>query len=105
MSLLTEELRALLPPLYAQEGDENPMVYAKFVTSVTPDSSWIWYVTEGSHREDDFVFFGYVVGFEAEWGYFALSELESSCGPCGDHVHHDPRFTPRRLNEIEDANK
>jgi len=34
-------------------------------------------VTEGSPEESDFIFFGFVIGHAEEWGYFALSELES----------------------------
>jgi hypothetical protein len=73
MQLLTQELRAQLPKLYAQENVKDPIVHAKYFTS---DSSWAWYVTEGEPDEDDSRFFGYVVGFENEWGYFVLSELD-----------------------------
>jgi hypothetical protein len=31
-------------------------------------SGLIWYVTEGSPEDDDFVFFGFVIGPEREWG-------------------------------------
>lgn len=48
----------------------------------TPDSGWTWYVTEGEEEDGDFRFFGFVVGFEKEWGYFVLSELEGARGPC-----------------------
>jgi hypothetical protein len=73
MKLLTDELAAQLPPLYSQDGDGDPMVWAKFFT---PDSSWSWFVTEGEPDDGDFLFFGFVQGHEGEWGYFALSELE-----------------------------
>ena len=78
MQLLTKELRATLPPLYGQEGNKNPIVYAKFFT---PDSDWTWFITEGGAEEDDFIFFCYLIDFEEEWGYSALSELESVRGP------------------------
>ena len=57
MDLLTEALRATLPPLYGQEPAADPIVYAKFFT---PDGEWTWYVTEGSAAGEDFKFFGYV---------------------------------------------
>ena len=98
MELLTEELRKLLPALYAQEREKDPMVYIKFFT---PASCWTWYVTEGSSEEDDFIFFGYVIGFEREWGYFSLSEFEDSCGPCGPMVERDLYFEPARFSEVE----
>jgi len=98
MELLTEELKKLLPPLYAQEGDKDPMVYVKFFAV---RSNWTWYVTEGQQEEDDFLFFGYVIGFEREWGYFSLSELQSSCGPCGQEVERDLYFQPTRFSEVQ----
>ena len=78
MELLTAVLRAELPKLYSQDGNENPTVYAKFFF---PAGRWTWFVTEGEADEDDFRFFGYVIGFEEEWGYFVLSEMESVRGP------------------------
>ena len=74
MQLLTDELRAQLPALYSQENESDAMVYAKFFT---PWTGWTWLVTEGSEEEDDFIFFGYVIGLESEWGYFSLNELEA----------------------------
>ena len=73
MKLLTDELRARLPPLYSQEAEAEPIVYAKFFL---PGTGWTWYVTEAAQQEDDFLFFGFVVGLESEFGYFLLSELE-----------------------------
>lgn len=74
MELLNPELRAELPKLYSQDGNHNPMVYAKFFF---PAGNWTWYVTEGEKDGDDFRFFGYVIGHEREWGYFSLNELKS----------------------------
>ena len=98
MELLTEELRKLLPPLYSQEGVKDPMVYARFFS---PISHWNWYVTEGSPENCSFVFFGYVIGHEREWGYFLLSELEDTCGPCPSFVERDDSFQPTRFSEVE----
>ena len=91
MELLTEELRRGLPALYSQEGNPDPVVHVKFFT---PDSTWTWYVTEGSAEGDDFLFFGYAIGFEREWGYFHLSELTESLGPMGLPIERDLYFKP-----------
>jgi hypothetical protein len=99
MKLLTDELRAQLPPLYAQEHEDDAMIYAKFFT---PWTGWTWFVTEGSQEDDDFIFFGYVIGLEAEWGYFSLNELESVRGPAGLTIEQDLYFTPKRKSEIPD---
>ena len=98
MELLTAEGRRTLPPLYAQENNRDPVVHLKLFT---PDSNWTWYVTEGSEQEGDFIFFGYVIGFEREWGYFALSELEAARGPLGLPIERDVHFSPVPFSNIE----
>jgi hypothetical protein len=105
------KLRAKLPPLYSQEQVEDPMVYVKFFT---PDSSWTWYATEGSPVDEndimiregestpavDFLFFGYVIGQDAELGYFSLSELEQIRGRFGLPVERNLYFEPCKLSEV-----
>lgn len=100
MQLLDDELRKRLPPLYAQEAEAEPMVYAKFFM---PGTAWTWYVTEGSEQEADFLFFGFVVGLESEFGYFLLSELESVTNPLGLHVERDLAFREGRLTDVVPA--
>jgi len=95
MKLLTEELRKKIPPLYSQEENPDPIVHCKFFT---PDSSWTWYVIEFDGED---TFFGYVVGFVPELGYFSLSELESIRGPLGLPVERDLYFEPKPLSEIK----
>ena len=73
MELLPSELREKLPKLYAQESAEDHFVYVKYFF---PAANWTWFVTEGEPRGDDFLFFGYVIGLEKEWGYFTLQQLE-----------------------------
>jgi hypothetical protein len=97
MQLLTEELRASLPPLYAQDGNKNPTVHAKFFT---PDSNWTWFITEGGPEEDDYIFFGYVIGQAEEWGYSALSDLESVRGPLHLPIERDLYFKPGPWSEV-----
>ncbi|MGO8672414.1 MAG: DUF2958 domain-containing protein [Capsulimonadaceae bacterium] len=67
MEFLPAELAAKVPPLYSQEETPGPTV---LVTFFTPDSNWTWYATE--YDPEERVFFGLVVGFEAELGYFSL---------------------------------
>jgi len=92
--LLTEELRKALPKLREQEGAADPVVFAKFFF---PASGWTWLVTEGQPEGDDFTFFGYVIGFEAEWGYFALSELDG-VNVKGLTIERDCYFEPSKLS-------
>ena len=100
MDLLTEELRARLPPLNAQEGAEDPFVYVKFFL---PGSGWTWYVTEGSPQDDDFLFFGFVVGLDSEFGYFCLSQLEGARSPLGFRVERDLYFKEGKLTDVVPA--
>jgi len=97
MELLTQELRKILPPLYSQENTRDPTAYVKLFT---PDSNWTWYASEGSEEEGDFIFFGYVFGFEEEWGYFSLSELQAARGPRGLPVERDLYFNPIPISEV-----
>ena len=94
MQLLTDELREQLPPLYSQENTKDPIVICKFFT---PDSQWTWYALEFDGED---IFFGYIVGFEAEFGYFSLSELESVRGPWGLPIERDLYFKPAPLSEV-----
>jgi hypothetical protein len=100
MQLLTDELRRQLPPLYSQEAEPDPKVLFKFFT---PDSNWTWWATEGSQVGTDFKFFGFVRGFEDEWGYFLLSELESARGPLGLPIERDLHFTPGPFTDVVPA--
>jgi hypothetical protein len=97
MKLLTEELRRRLPSLYSQEKIKDAIVHCKFFT---PDSNWTWFATEGQAEEDDFRFFGYVIGFEEEWGYFVLSELGSARGPLGLPIERDLYFKTGPFSEV-----
>jgi len=98
MKLLNDELRARLPPLYSQEAEAEPVVYAKFFLG-----SWTWYVTEGSEQEGDFLFFGFVVGLESEFGYFLLSELETVRSPLNLAVERDLSFREGKLTDVVPA--
>jgi len=93
--LLPEELKRVLPKISEQEGRKDPTVYAVFQF---PLSGWTWFVTEGDSYEDDFYFFGYVVGLEREWGYFCLSELEA-VDINGIKVCRNKDHLPRPLSE------
>src|SRR5215831_7122663 len=81
--LLPDTLKERMPSLYSQENEHDPLVVCKFFD---PVGTWTWYGIEGSPVDEDgyydtdkekvdYLFFGYVVGFEAEVGYFSLNEL------------------------------
>ena len=103
MQLLTKELREKIPALYSQENEIDPMVYIKYFD---PVGSWTWYVTEGEQREGDFLFFGFVIGFDAELGYFTLNQLETAkkglSGIQAVPIERDLYFTPCRLSNVKE---
>lgn len=116
---IPENLRSKIPPLYATEKEDDPIVWVKLFT---PDSSWIWYLTEASLVMNDgherpigdvpehIVFagestevadvrcFGLVVGHVAELGYFSFAEIRKVRGGLGVPVERDLFFTPKPLS-------
>lgn len=82
MDLITPELRSVIQqqfPVGSQEGlGDGAKVLVKFFF---PAGRYTFYVTEGEPAGDDFHFFGYCLsplGEDCdEWGYTALSELQS----------------------------
>ncbi|MBX3282939.1 MAG: DUF2958 domain-containing protein [Acidobacteria bacterium] len=99
--LLPDDLRNSLPRLYTQQDVSDPIVHAKFFF---PGCAWTWLVTEGQPEGDDLTFFGYVIGFEAEWGYFTLQELES-VNVRGLLIERDVYFEPCKLSRcLSDLN-
>jgi hypothetical protein len=111
-NLLPEMLRERMPPLYSKESEDDPIVECKFFD---PVGSWTWYATEGSPVDEDgyydtdkpkvdYLFFGLVMGFEPELGYFSLTELETAKeglrGIRALPIERDVWFTPKRLSEI-----
>lgn len=99
--LLSKELIDVLPRLYEHQSVDDPIVYAK---SFFPGGSWTWFVTEGQPEGNDFKFFGYVIGFESEWGYFSLREL-GEVNVKGLVIERDEYFEPSKLSRcLSDIN-
>jgi len=97
MKMLTKELEKKLPPLYTNETlpSEDQTAIVKFFD---PCSNWTWYVTE--YNPEERLFFGWVVGFEKEWGYFSLDELEQTTNRLGLHIERDLHFKPTAMKNI-----
>ena len=97
MKLLTQENRKKLPPLYAQEKVEDPMVYVKFFD---PTGVATWYILEFDGQD---TFFGYCdLGMGCpELGYVSLTELQSVKGSFGLGIERDRYFKPQPLSGIK----
>ncbi len=107
--LLDAESRAHLPKLYS--GEQLGMEALAQVKFFSPDGGWTWYASEGSDVDEDgfydtdkakvdFLFFGLVIGFEIEMGFFSLSELMSARGALGLPVERDRYFEPTTLDKL-----
>jgi hypothetical protein len=112
--LLNETIARLLPPLYSNEHiGLEAMALVKYFT---PDSSWTWYASEGSPVDEngyfdtddkkvDYLLFGLVIGFEIEFGYFSLNELQPVRGALGLPVERDLYYEPKSLRELQDQHR
>lgn len=99
MKLLTKELEARFTQVGRQESlGERAVVVAKFFT---PDGQWTWWATEYDPESREF--FGLVQGFEVEFGYFSLDELESAIGPLGLPIERDKFWEEQTLGEVRRA--
>ena len=100
MPLLDDDLRARLLPLYSQEAEDEPMVFARFFL---PGTYTAWFVIDGQPDGDDFVFFGFVTRPENKFAEFRLSQLEGLVGANGQRVERDLTFRGGRLTEVVPA--
>lgn len=93
MELMTEELQKNLPKLYDTEDTkiEDKIVYIRYYEI---NSGWEWLLTE--YSPSDKLCFGYVKGFENEWGYFSLNEMEQI-----DTIFRDETFKPIKFSQLE----
>ena len=98
MMLLTKAIEKKLPALYSTEEipSDDKICQVKFFD---PCGSWTWLAVEYDPVEK--LFFGWVDGFEAEWGYFSLDELKSYKGRLGIGIERDRWFTPKPMKEID----
>ena len=99
MELLTKAIRRHLPALHATQAIplNKKVVVVKFFT---PDSNWTWYAVEFDGKD---LFWGLVCGFEQEWGYFSLRELESVKGKMGLPIERDRFFRPTLIRDISEV--
>lgn len=99
--LLPEDIARQLPPLRSQEDiGENALALVKFFT---PWSNWTWWASE--YDPEERLFFGVVQGFEREYGYFALEELEGVHGPFGLKIERDLHWKPKPLKDCGQIEK
>lgn len=100
LQLMTDEIRARLPELGANE--KLGLEALGQVKYFTPDSNWTWYASEFDGED---LFFGLVIGFEIELGYFSLSELQEVRGPLGLQIERDLYYEPQSLHDLREHHR
>lgn len=101
MPLLDDQLRGRLPPLYSQEAETDPTVYARFHL---PGTTWSWYAIEGEPRDSDFLLFCcFLSGDGQSFSCISLSALEALRGPENQPVERDATFVQGRLTDVVPA--
>jgi hypothetical protein len=95
-NLTAEIKRREIPALYTQKNNPDPTVYLKINLLGFP---WQWFAAECNIQAGglDILFFGFVCGFEKEWGYFNLTELERTRCP----LLVDYKFKPMPFSEVK----
>ena len=90
MELITDE--ESYPALYETEEiktDEKILQLRFYEVS----SGWEWYLTE--YDPIDKIAFGYVKGFENEWGYFSITEMQDI-----PTIKRDYEFEPTKFKAL-----
>ena len=96
--LMTKELAETIPPLYANDGADDPDAVVARVKLFSPYANWTWYITEWDAETGEC--FGLVDGFEVELGYF---DPHRDGG--GDGARRRPRRGARPVLEAEDPRR
>ena len=104
MKLITKEIEKEIEkkPLYFYEENDIDTKDAKIIVKFFGGGQWTWWAIEGEKLEDgDIRFFGLVQGFEKEFGYFTLRELESLKFPPFDlGVERDMYFSNKTIKDV-----
>lgn len=91
MELMPKDLQIGLPRLYDTEDTLTDEMVIR-IRYYDVNSSWEWLLIE--YEPESKTAFGYVKGFENEWGYFSLEEMQSI-----PSIVRDENFQPIRFGE------
>ena len=96
--LMTKELGDTIPPLYANDGADDPDAVVARVKLFSPYTGWRWYITEWDPETG--LCFGLVEGFETEAGYFRPDRAGG-----GNRVRQRPRRGARPVLGADDPRR
>ncbi len=102
--LMTKKVGETIPPLYANDGADDPDAVVARAKLFSPYAGWRWYITEWDSETG--TCFGLVEGFETELGYFDLTELaEVTVFGSVPAVERDLYWKPATLGEIRERSR
>jgi hypothetical protein len=99
---IPEELRAKIPQLGEASEQADPIVWLKLTCE---QAGWTWYIIEMQPLDQDAIFYSYRVGWDEELTHFNQSDLELSSAQWGFPIVQDEGFVPRRLSEVQAAER
>ena len=95
MELTPKSIKSKFPKIGETADSKDPIVVCKYFL---PGSGWTWYAIE---YDGNNLFYGYVIGYFPELGYFSLNELKKLKGMFNLAVERDLYFDPKPLSEIK----
>lgn len=98
---LPEGIRETMPRLYETDGKvkgPDKIMMLRFVTPMREGDDWVHYYCELGYEEYPNDLYGYVFGYEGEWGYTSLDELVNGV------TMIDDEFKPTRFADVPEHN-
>jgi len=95
MRLIPKSIAKTIPNIGETEGQGAEAI--AYVKLYHPRSEWTWYITEFDGED---LCFGLVQGFEEEFGYFSLKELESVKDDWGLGIERDLYYEPCPVRQV-----
>lgn len=99
LALMQEACRLMEVPLSSENLDPEGEAICSLlrVKLFDPCGSFTWYIQDWDGQD---ICFGYVTGFENEWGNFSLQELSAIRGRLGIGIEVDVYFKPIEQKEL-----
>ena len=97
--LIDETTLGSLPPLYKQEDEDDPVIYAKLAT---PDGHWSCYVAEAGKKNNEYTVFGLFISkrWGHNWAQVPLREIEEDLQDAGLKALLVSDFAPDRASSL-----
>lgn len=98
-ALMTDDISKGIPSLREQENNyPNYKSYVRYIGTLGGLQEWVWYVLE--YKKEGQFCFGFVQGWEDEFGYFSIDEFEALNRKYGlPIIQRDVHFKPSSLKK------